>query len=201
MAREVADTVAYINGGRPTYRLVAFADDDETLHGRRFNGIEVIGGRKTVKELSRSLPLVAVIAIASAAAKRELATELEAFVQWETLLHPSALVSKSARIGKGTILQAHVIVAANATLGEHCIVNAASGLGHDAVLGDFGAIMSQCDVTGNARVGAAAFLGSGARILPGVVVGEGAMVSAGAVVAKDVEAGAKVGGNPARVIG
>jgi sugar O-acyltransferase (sialic acid O-acetyltransferase NeuD family) len=201
LARELADTVTYINAVRPTYRLIGFADDDEKLQATSVNGIEVIGGRSRVKELARHRAIAAVIAITNTAAKQALVAELNDSVKWETLVHPRALVSPSARIGQGTILQAGVIVAANATVGDHCIVNANSGLGHDTVMGDFCAIMSQCDVTGKARLGSAVFMGSGARILPGVVVGAGAKISAGAVVARDVEAGAKIAGNPARVIG
>jgi acetyltransferase-like isoleucine patch superfamily enzyme len=45
-----------------------------------------------------------------------------------------------------------------------------------------------------------ATIGAGAVLLPGVKVGENAMVGAGAVVTGDVEPGAVVVGNPARVV-
>jgi acetyltransferase-like isoleucine patch superfamily enzyme len=45
-----------------------------------------------------------------------------------------------------------------------------------------------------------ASIGAGAVILPGLTIGERAMVGAGAVVTHDVDAGAVVVGNPARVI-
>ena len=45
-----------------------------------------------------------------------------------------------------------------------------------------------------------ASVGAGAVVLPGVTIGERAMVGAGAVVTKDVEPGAVVVGNPARVV-
>jgi UDP-2-acetamido-3-amino-2,3-dideoxy-glucuronate N-acetyltransferase len=45
-----------------------------------------------------------------------------------------------------------------------------------------------------------AVIGGGAVILPGLIIGENAIVGAGAVVTKDVPAGAKVIGNPARII-
>ncbi|MDO8480291.1 MAG: acyltransferase [Nanoarchaeota archaeon] len=46
-----------------------------------------------------------------------------------------------------------------------------------------------------------ASIGANATILPGITIGEHAMVGAGSVVTKDVEAYAKVVGNPARKIG
>ncbi|MFM4916984.1 sugar O-acetyltransferase [Aeromonas dhakensis] len=44
------------------------------------------------------------------------------------------------------------------------------------------------------------WIGGGAILLPGVTIGREAIVGAGAVVTKDVPAGARVAGNPARVL-
>lgn len=55
--------------------------------------------------------------------------------------------------------------------------------------------------TARVRIGAGAFIGARAFILPGVSIGARAVVGACSVVTKDVPAGAKVAGNPARVLG
>ncbi len=47
-------------------------------------------------------------------------------------------------------------------------------------------------------VGADVWIGGGAMLLPGVTVGDGAIVAAGAVVSRDVAAGSRVAGIPAR---
>ncbi|MEJ6391713.1 sugar O-acetyltransferase [Gymnodinialimonas sp. 2305UL16-5] len=51
------------------------------------------------------------------------------------------------------------------------------------------------------EIGADVWVGGGALILPGVQIGDGAIVGAGAVVTRDVAAGARVVGNPARALG
>lgn len=50
------------------------------------------------------------------------------------------------------------------------------------------------------KIGRDVWIGANAVILGGVTIGDGAAVAAGAVVNRDVEAGAVVGGVPARVI-
>lgn len=49
------------------------------------------------------------------------------------------------------------------------------------------------------HIGRQVWIGGGAIILPGVTVGDDAIIGAGSVVTRDVPAGAKVVGNPARV--
>ncbi|UVC15463.1 sugar O-acetyltransferase [Mesorhizobium onobrychidis] len=49
------------------------------------------------------------------------------------------------------------------------------------------------------RIGSRAWIGGGAIILPGITIGNDAVVGAGSVVTRDVPAGAKVVGSPARV--
>ncbi len=48
-------------------------------------------------------------------------------------------------------------------------------------------------------IGSDVWIGGGAIILPGVTIGDGSIVGAGAVVTRDVPAGARAVGNPARV--
>ncbi len=50
------------------------------------------------------------------------------------------------------------------------------------------------------HIGANVWIGGGARILPGIRVGHDAIIGAGSVVTKDVPPGARVVGNPARVL-
>jgi galactoside O-acetyltransferase len=56
------------------------------------------------------------------------------------------------------------------------------------------------DDRGTVRIGADAWVGTGAIILPGITVGDAAVVAAGAVVTSDVEPRTIVGGVPAKLI-
>jgi acetyltransferase-like isoleucine patch superfamily enzyme len=85
-------------------------------------------------------------------------------------------------------------------IGEECLI----GAGVRIVDADFHGVAPEerglAGARGAVSIGGRAFIGTGAMILKRVRIGDFAVVAAGAVVARDVEDGAVVGGNPARVI-
>jgi len=114
------------------------------------------------------------------------------------LIHPSAIISPSCTIGKGSIAMAGVTVNANAQIGRGCILNTSCSLDHDNILMDGVQISPGVIAAGNVRFDEAAFVGTGTALKPGVTVGARAIVGAGTVVIRDVPSGARVAGNPAR---
>jgi len=59
----------------------------------------------------------------------------------------------------------------------------------------------QYDEFRKVAIGRGVWIGHRAMIVPGVTIGDGAIIAMGAVVSKDVESGAIVGGNPAKLLG
>lgn len=201
--REVLDTVRALqrHPGDGSWEALGFVDSRAEMAGRIINGLPVLGGETSLLQASEDPAVHAVLAFADASARKDLVTRLGERVRWATLIHPTAIISDSARVGLGSIVQAFSLVAANAHLGDHCILNAHSGLGHDVKVGDFSSIMSQCDVAGAAQLGEGVYMGTGARVIPSVRLGAHAHIGAGTVVFKDAGEGAKLLGNPARQIG
>ena len=127
------------------------------------------------------------LAVGSPKAKRDLAESLMARgAEFATLIHPTAVVAATARVGKGTILCPHAVVSANAEIEEFVTVNICSSVGHDARVGRYSTLSAHVDLTGGVVLGSAVSIGSGARVLPGRQVGEGATIGAGAIVMRNV---------------
>ncbi|MBC7447999.1 MAG: NeuD/PglB/VioB family sugar acetyltransferase [Hymenobacteraceae bacterium] len=114
--------------------------------------------------------------------------------------HPSAVLSSLAELGAGTLLAPLAVVNAAARVGQGCIINTGAIVEHECQLGDFVHVAPGAVLAGNVTVGAGALIGVGAAVRPGIRIGAGALVGAGAVVVKDVPAGARVVGNPLRLL-
>jgi UDP-3-O-[3-hydroxymyristoyl] glucosamine N-acyltransferase len=83
-------------------------------------------------------------------------------------------------IGDGTKIDNLVQIAHNVVIGRHCIIVSQSGIAGSAELGDF------------------VVMGAHSGIIEHVKVGNGALIAGMAHVKNDVEAGARMGGTPAR---
>lgn len=115
------------------------------------------------------------------------------------VVHPSAVASRSARIGPGTFLAAGAIVNPGAVVGRDVILNTSSSVDHDCVVGDAVHLSPGVRLSGRVRIGRLAWLGTGAVVKDGITIGTGSVVGAGSVVVRDVPPEVVVYGNPARV--
>lgn len=115
-----------------------------------------------------------------------------------SLVHPSAVCSKKAKVGQGTVVLQRAVVQAAVFLGKHVIINSGAIIEHDCQLDDFVHIASGAILCGNVHIGAGSLIGAGAVVLPGIHIGRGCTVGAGAVVCKPLKDGKTVVGNPAK---
>lgn len=117
-----------------------------------------------------------------------------------SLVHPSAVVSRYARIGSGSVIMAGAILNADACVGMGCIINTGATVDHDCVLGDGVHISPGANLAGGIHVGKGAWVGIGACVRQLITLGQGSVVGAGAVVIAPVNDFDTVVGNPAKKI-
>lgn len=115
-------------------------------------------------------------------------------------VHPSAVVSDSSTIGKGTVVMQGAIIQADAEIGKHCIVNTGASVDHECQIGDFVHISPHSTLCGNVHVGEGTWIGAGSTILPGVKIGKWCVIGAGSVVAKDIPDSVLAVGNRCKII-
>lgn len=139
------------------------------------------------------------LAVSDVQAKRQLVKRMKARgARFGTLIHPTAVIARTARIGEGCIICPLAALSAAVLLGDFVTVNGYSGIGHHSTVGSYSTLSSHVDITGNVAVGESVFFGSGARVLPGLKIGNDAKIGAGAVVMRSVQASVTVYTSPAR---
>lgn len=119
---------------------------------------------------------------------------------YQKVFHRQSLISKTAKIGDGTVVLAQAVVNPDAVIGRHCIINTASVIEHDCMLADFVHVSPKAALAGGVVVGEGVHIGISACVIQGVKIGRWAVIGAGAVIVEDVPDYATVVGNPGRVI-
>jgi UDP-perosamine 4-acetyltransferase len=123
---------------------------------------------------------------------------LEAGYDMINLVHPDAIVSKSAKLGRGSIVCAGAIINPDAFIGEDAVISAGVIVEHDAQIMNHTLLSTGVYVGAGTVVEEGALLGLGAKAIPRVRIGKRTLVAAGAVVVNNIEDDAIVFGIPAK---
>lgn len=83
-----------------------------------------------------------------------------------TVIHPTATISWSAIIGKGTLVGVHAVINAAARVGANCIINSAAIIEHDCVIDDHVHISPHATLCGNVSIGEGTHVGAGQLFYP-----------------------------------
>jgi sugar O-acyltransferase (sialic acid O-acetyltransferase NeuD family) len=117
-----------------------------------------------------------------------------------TLIHHSAVISKSARHGEGSHILAGAILAPMAKIGEACIVNTNATVDHECILAAGVHVAPGATLCGCVQVGENTFVGAGSVVLPRIKIGADVVIGSGSVVTRDIPDGVVAFGNPAKEI-
>ncbi|MFV8182711.1 MULTISPECIES: acetyltransferase [unclassified Streptomyces] len=194
-ARETAQAVA--DAGE--FTLLGHLDDNAALHGTEVDGVPVLGGCDLVRELPNARVVVCVGNPRDYAARARLVHRLALPVErYATVVHPTAAVSATSRIGPGSVLLAHCALTAAVRVGAHVAVMPHVVLTHDDVVEDFATLTSGVRLGGSARLARGAYVGSGALVREGTTIGAWSLIGMGSAVLGDVPPGEVWVGSPAR---
>ncbi len=140
-----------------------------------------------------------VCAIGDGKLRRQITDALEQKgAHFVSLVHPSAVVSRSAIIEEGVVICPFVTVSADTTIGKGSQINLAASIGHDVVIGEYNTICPNSGIMGMCTLEENVFIGTGVQIAPSSHIGKNAYVCMGSIVVGNVEEGTRMIGNPAR---
>ncbi|MDA0740608.1 MAG: hypothetical protein O2862_01705 [Bacteroidetes bacterium] len=203
---EVCDIISDINqlNSSKRYDVIGILDDNLSLKGKMINDLPVLGSLSCASELAENDPSIKFIfAIGSITTrtKRELIFRRLKLTpdNFETLIHPSAIISSSAVIGYGCIIHAFVSIGANSILGDFVIIAVRSTLGLFVDVGNFCMICSHILILTGVKFAPMVFVGSGSLIQENLVLEDACVVGVNSLVTKSVKKKTWVIGNPARI--
>jgi sugar O-acyltransferase (sialic acid O-acetyltransferase NeuD family) len=198
-ARETAEAVRAVNASFPTWVLLGFLDDDPSLHDTSIGGVPVIGPIEAVHDHPDAEIVICTASPDAYLSRGLIADRLDLpDERYATVVHPTATVGESCRVGPGSVLLAHADLTADVVVGRHVAVMPQVVLTHDVRVGDCATIASGVTVSGSCHIAEGAYIGTGVCLREGITVGERAMVGMGAVVTRDVPSERLWFGAPAR---
>lgn len=117
-----------------------------------------------------------------------------------SVIHPSAGISSTAKIGTGFFGSRNISVNALSVIGNYAILNTGCIVEHGCILGEAIHIAPGAVLAGDVKIGDRSFIGANAVIKQGITIGKDVVIGAGSVVITNIPDGTRYVGNPARQI-
>lgn len=186
------------------YNEIFFLDPSKE-QGRKINGISVAGSEDNldviVKGVYSNIELA--IGIGDNAIRNKVYEKLYSrfpTLKYAVLIHPSAVVSETSKIGEGTVVMPCAVVNANSKIGKFSIVNTKASIDHDCLIGDFVTVAPGATLGGNVTVGDYSAVCLGASVIHGITIGKENVIGANSLVLKNIDANGVYYGSPCKFI-
>lgn len=197
LAREVYDLAMTCYGDNPNFTIKGFLSDGPS-------NIEEMGYPKvlnTVEGYSIEKDDVFFCAIGKVKDRKKTSEIIlmkgGSFIN---LIHPTAIISPSAKIGTGVAIKAYSSLASDVSIGNFVYLQSSVILGHDVRIGNYCHVNSFAFFAGYVNVEDLCVINAGAKLIQNIKVGTGATVGIGSIVLTRVKAETTVFGIPAKKI-
>lgn len=200
---DILDIINDINDNHKGEKLecIGFLDDERSKIGKTINNVKVLGQLSTAKDY-KGVYFVNGIGSPTTFLKKEKIisrtnVSLDRFV---TLIHPSANISQSAKIGLGSVIFQNAVVGSNVKIGKHVVILPNSVISHDDSAGDYTCVAGCVYIAGAVSIGQNCYIGAGACIKESLSIGGDSLVGIGSVVIDNIPGKSIYAGNPAKFI-
>lgn len=114
-------------------------------------------------------------------------------------IHPSAVISPSAKIGFGNLICPTAVIHTDADIENCTIINTGAIIEHDCRVKNYAQVSPNATLCGRVSIGEYSFIGAGSTIIPNKHVSNKSVVAAGSVVIDYVSQNVMVAGVPAKI--
>lgn len=187
----------------PLFQIVGILDSVNELNSI-VHGYPVIGRQEEIKEIVQRFDIkLGFIAIGDNWRREKVFHQLRDQVpklMFITLIHPSAIIGKNAKIGQGSLLMAGVIVNINSEIGDFGFLATGAQIDHDCILEDFTSVSAGSVFGGLVHLKKYSAVTLGATVLDRLTIGQNSVIGAGSLVTNDIPDNVTAYGIPAKPI-
>lgn len=186
-AAEIVDYIEYINQNSPAdkFRIKGLIDNVKTHYDHYDYAYEFLG---TIDDHNVDPNIYYVMGIGNLDIRTKVFEEFKLKDAIFTgIVHPTALISKTAKIGEGTVISHNVSIGPKVVIGNYNVINSRCTIGHDAKIGDNNFISPQVVLGGNSEIGNNNLLGTNSCLIPEIKVGNDNKIMAGMSLTQNVQ--------------
>ena len=185
----------------PQYECIGFLDDDQQQWGKEIWGVQVLGPLESASQYPDAYFVNGIGSERNFWKKAAIIAKTRVPLdRFETIVHPTASVSRMATLGNGVVVLQHVTIANQASIGNHVIILPNSVISHDVIIADYSCITGGVCISGLVTMGRNCYLGTKSSIIGGVKIGNSCLIGMGAVIRHDVPENSVMVGNPAKLL-
>ena len=180
------------------YKIKGFLEDNPKILDNYDMDVGIIGNLNSyeIKNKDRFL-----FAIGDTDIKKRLIIKMKKRgAKFLTLVHPTAIVANTTKIGEGVIICPYCLVSDNVLLEDFVMMNTYASCGHDVKVGKYSILSPYAALNGFVTLEDEVFLGTHSTVIPYKKVGYKSKISANSVVMRDVAADKIVFGVPGKAI-
>ncbi len=121
-------------------------------------------------------------------------------IPFANLIHPSAIVDKSFRMGEGNVVLAGCVLDKNVVIENNVLLNIGVTIAHDGHIEDHSFLGPSCVLAGFVNVGKRCFLGVGSVVIDNIKILDDVQLGGGALVIDDISRRGLYVGSPVRFL-
>jgi sugar O-acyltransferase (sialic acid O-acetyltransferase NeuD family) len=154
------------------YECIGFLDDDPQQWGKEIWGVQVLGLLESAPKYPDAYFVHGIGSERNFWKKAAIIAKTRVPLdRFETIVHPTASVSRMTTLGKGVVVLQQVTIANQARIGHHVIILPNSVISYDAVIDDYSCITGGACLSGLVTMEHNCYLGTNSSIIGGVKIG------------------------------
>ena len=179
------------------WRVSAFIDPFFRLDAK--NGVNVYLSLQKLLE-SEDSDFSVFIAVGENSIRKQIYTSIISHglnLNFPSLIHPRACVSKFSIIGNGSAVMSNSNLATGVEISNFVIIGSNSSLDHGSKIGNFSQVAPGAIIAGNVEIGENVFVGSGSTVIQNLIISPNSVLGAGSLLLNDLEENILAFGSPA----